>query len=146
MGGGMMGGMNKVFGKMDPDATNSMLDGKVVATGTPGATEVADPNKGLNFGNMMARGLVRGTGQGLQAQSGMQNNMRSGGAVQMPQAQQPQLDAAAYGNGWGGMPYRINAVPGAPWLADAPEQHNWDGQPSQPAAGFRPNRNALYGG
>lgn len=35
------------FGKPDKYATNDVLNGQIVATGTPGAQTVADPNQGL---------------------------------------------------------------------------------------------------
>jgi len=50
--------MGSTFGKSDSSATNDMLGGKVVATGTPGAQTVADPNRGLNDSQMRNRKLL----------------------------------------------------------------------------------------
>jgi hypothetical protein len=52
-------------GSRDKDATNDMLDGKVVATGTPGATTVADPNQGLTAGQAQTRRVVSSLGKSL---------------------------------------------------------------------------------
>lgn len=65
--------MGQVFGKADPNATNTMQGGNVVATDTPGGQVMADPNQGLSGGQMFARkalaGSLSGLGQGLQQQN-----------------------------------------------------------------------------
>jgi hypothetical protein len=123
-----------IFGKPHADATNSMLDGKVVATGTPGATEVKDPNMGLSNLNRFSRSMMRGVGSGLQQWGQAQNGWRQGtggAAPDMQQPQQPQLGAAAYGQG---TPEGM-----LPWA-----QNTWPGLPGKP--GVRSNSNMLYGG
>lgn len=69
----MGGTIGKVFGSVDKNATNTVDGGgNVVATGTPGGSEVADPNKGLSSGQMFARralaGGLRGGGSAMQQQ------------------------------------------------------------------------------
>lgn len=93
--GGAGDSLKSVFGKADPSATNSMLDGKVVATGTPGATEVSDTHQGLSSGNDLARSLFQSGAKGLSQMS--QPPQRSGGGPQITQIQQPQLAASAFG-------------------------------------------------
>lgn len=71
--------MGQTFGKMDPNATNTVLNGQTVATGTPGGIVQADPAQGLNTWQLFARkaaaGGLKGLGQGLQ----QQNNYLYGG-------------------------------------------------------------------
>lgn len=71
--------MGQTFGQLDPNATNDVMGGKTVATGTPGAQTMADPNKGLSGGQMFARkalsGGLSGMSQGL-TQPGMQGRMQ----------------------------------------------------------------------
>ena len=49
------------FGSKDANATNDVLNGKVVATGTPGATTVADPTQGMSAGQLRNRKLLAGS-------------------------------------------------------------------------------------
>lgn len=71
------GSWDSLFGKKDPSATNSVLNGQVVATGTPGAQVVADPNQGLGSSQARNRGLGAAGGRLL------------GGLSQQDQQQQP---------------------------------------------------------
>jgi hypothetical protein len=57
--------MGTTFGKSDSSATNDMLGGKVVATGTPGASTVADPNRGLDESQRRNRKLLGIGGRAL---------------------------------------------------------------------------------
>jgi len=68
--------MGSVMGKMDPNATNDVdANGNIVATGTPGAKTVADPNQGLSGGQMFVRkalsNSLAGAGNAMQQQGGM---------------------------------------------------------------------------
>jgi len=90
--------MGQALGKLDPSATNDMLGGQAVATGTPGAKTVADPNQGLTQGQMFARkalsNSLSGLGQGLQ----QQGNAQSQGfqpPINTPQA--PMVDPRYFG-------------------------------------------------
>jgi len=66
--------MGATFGKSDSNATNDVLGGKVVATGTPGAHTVADPNRGLSDSQMRNRKLL---GVGGRAFGGAANSSQS---------------------------------------------------------------------
>lgn len=55
--------MGKAFGKANPDATISILDGTKVASDTPGAVTVLDPNRGLTDSQLFNRKLVKVGGQ-----------------------------------------------------------------------------------
>lgn len=46
------------FGSKDKSATNDVLNGQVVATGTPGAQTVNDPNAGLTDDQLRHRQLL----------------------------------------------------------------------------------------
>jgi hypothetical protein len=52
--------MGTTIGKSDKNATNDVLNGDVVATGTPGAKTVADPNRGLDISQIRNRKLLSG--------------------------------------------------------------------------------------
>lgn len=55
--------MGSGIGQTDKNATNDMLNGQVVATGTPGAQTVPDPNRGLNESQMRNRRFLGATGK-----------------------------------------------------------------------------------
>lgn len=86
----MGGTMSRVFGSADSGATNDVLNGQVVPTGTPGASTVADPNQGFSGSQMLTRGLASGLGQGLKNQSQQQQQPR-GGAAQIPVTPTPDV-------------------------------------------------------
>jgi hypothetical protein len=90
--------MGKSFGSRDSSATNDMLNGQVVATGTPGSKTVSDPNQGLSDQQMRVRQLFAGGlgqfGKSVQQQYGQQPQ-QSGGAPPIVPAQQPQVDMSA---------------------------------------------------
>jgi hypothetical protein len=84
------GSFRDLFGKRDAGATNDVLNGQVVATGTPGAKTVDDPGDGLSNSQMRNRkiaGLVGG-GMGRMPQAQPQ---RPGGGAQIMMPQSPQL-------------------------------------------------------
>lgn len=62
------GSRDSLFGKKDKFATNDVLNGKVVATGTQGAQTVADPNSGFSDSQLRNRKLAK---LGLGGASGM---------------------------------------------------------------------------
>ena len=78
--GEVAGGIKSIMGQRDPNATNDVLNGQTVATGTPGAQTQADPNQGLTGGQMFARQALSGglgaLGKGLQ-----KNYQRRGGII-----------------------------------------------------------------
>ena len=47
--------LSNTFGSKDPNATNDVLSGQVVATGTPGAVTIKDPNQGLTSSQVASR-------------------------------------------------------------------------------------------
>lgn len=71
-------GFANTFGKNDPNATNDMLNGQVVATGTPGAQTVRDPNGGLTDAQMRNRRLLQG-GKGFLSIMGQNQRDQSAG-------------------------------------------------------------------
>jgi hypothetical protein len=90
------GSWDSLFGKKDKYATNDVLNGKVVATGTQGAQTVADPNAGLNDSQMRNRKLAK---LGLGGASGMlgPGQPQSQGAPQAPiQFAPQQQDLSGY--------------------------------------------------
>jgi hypothetical protein len=51
--------MGKTFGSRDANATNDVMGGAVVSTGTPGAATVRDPNQGLTDEQLRNRKFLR---------------------------------------------------------------------------------------
>lgn len=80
--------MGSTFGRTDGSATNDVLNGQTVATGTAGAQTVADPNKGLSGGQMRNRKLASIGGQTLGAVANPITSpmMNSGGSSGGPQS------------------------------------------------------------
>jgi hypothetical protein len=76
--------IGNAFGKKDPFATNDMLNGQVVATGTQGAQTVRDPNQGLSDLQARNRKLTQVGLTGLGALA----------SPQAPQAQQAPINFA----------------------------------------------------
>ena len=99
--------MGALTGKMDPNATNDVdPSGSIVATGTPGAKTVADPNQGLSGGQMFVRkamaGALNGAGNSMQRQAGMNPapmRMSASPATQPTQPAQPNFMAQAQQQG-----------------------------------------------
>lgn len=50
--------MGQTMGTPDKNATNDVMGGRVVATGTPGAQTVRDPNRGLDDSQIRNRRLL----------------------------------------------------------------------------------------
>lgn len=72
--------IKSLFGKRDQNATNDVLNGQVVATGTPGAQTVTDPNQGLTDGQMRNRKLASGVGKTLGSAFNNTDSAPSGGS------------------------------------------------------------------
>lgn len=71
------------FGKQDRSATNDVLNGQVVTTGTPGAQTMADPNGGLSGAQIRNRKLLQ-SGQGFLGIMGQNQQGQQQGASQQP--------------------------------------------------------------
>jgi hypothetical protein len=84
--------MGKTFGKSDGSATNDVLNGKVVATGTPGAKTMADPNRGLDDSQARNRKLLGVGGRALSGFSNPSDSPANGGGMPINFADnQPQV-------------------------------------------------------
>ena len=83
------------FGKIDSNATNGVLNGGVVATGTAGAKTVADPLKGLTSAQARNRKLLS----------------LGAGTVGDAMNQQPQAQAPPVNFNTQGVPQSQNVIP-----------------------------------
>lgn len=83
---GSIQSIQNLFGKKDPNATNDMLNGQAVATGTRGAKTVADPNQGLSDDQLRNRKLL-GIGAGALANGLQQASPQRGNPNAMNQIQ-----------------------------------------------------------
>lgn len=91
--------MGQAFGKKDASATNDVLNGSTVPTGTPGAQTVADPSQGISSAqqrNSQLASLALGT-LGSYA-SGQQQQGSHIQPVQQQLQPQQQFDAGGYLN------------------------------------------------
>jgi hypothetical protein len=81
------GSFRDLFGKRDASATNDVSGGKVVATGTPGAKTVTDPNSGLSDAQMRNRKFAELGLSGLGSMGKSSTPQRGSGAqIMMPQS------------------------------------------------------------
>lgn len=70
--------MGSTFGRSDKNATNDVLNGQVVATGTPGAQTVKDPNQGLSDEQVRNKKLLS-IGGGLMSNLSQDQSQQPGG-------------------------------------------------------------------
>jgi len=99
--------MGQAMGTPDRNATNDVMGGKVVATGTPGAITMSDPNRGLDESQVRNRKLLgigaKTLGNSFTPNTPITSPMEGGGipltfANNQPQYQPPPTAQSPYQN------------------------------------------------